>query len=51
MPNAILCEPNAAAIAAALRQIRPPEMPAQAASAAADWQRMAAKMLATLRQI
>ncbi len=51
MPNAILCEPNAVAIAAALRQIRPPEPPAPAASATADWQRMAEKMLETLTQI
>jgi len=49
-PGAILCEPNAAAIAAALQQIKPPATPA-ATSTAADWRRMAMKMLETLRQV
>jgi glycosyltransferase involved in cell wall biosynthesis len=51
LPNAILCAPNAAAIAAGLRQIKPPAIPAPITSAAADWRNMATKMLETLQLV
>lgn len=50
-PGAILCEPNAAAIAEALKQIKAPTKPASAISAEANWQTIAAKMLETLKKI
>jgi glycosyltransferase involved in cell wall biosynthesis len=47
-PGAILCEPNAAAIAAALQRIRPANPTVSAEPAAANWRSMAEKMLAAL---
>jgi glycosyltransferase involved in cell wall biosynthesis len=49
-PGAILCEPNAAAIAEALLQIKPPAMPASTQNAAANWREMAGEMVAALNQ-
>jgi glycosyltransferase involved in cell wall biosynthesis len=48
LPGAILCDPNAPAIAAALQRIKPAASPASAASVAANWNAMAARMLAAL---
>jgi len=47
-PGAILCAPDAPAIAAALQRIKPAASPASAASVAANWHAMAARMLAAL---
>lgn len=49
LPGAILCAPNAEAIAAALRRIKPAASPASAASVEAEWNAMAARMLEALR--
>ena len=46
--GAILCEPNAAAIAEALLQIKPPATPAFTQNAEANWREMATKMIETL---
>jgi glycosyltransferase involved in cell wall biosynthesis len=48
LESAILCEPDATAIAAALRRIGPSMRPAAAADAAASWASMAAAMRAEL---
>ncbi len=48
-PGAILCEPNAAAITEALRQIKP-SMPAYSPKPAADWRDMAQTILAALER-
>jgi glycosyltransferase involved in cell wall biosynthesis len=47
-PGAILCEPNAVAIAAALKQIKAPANPMPIENAAENWQKMGSKILQTL---
>ncbi len=48
--GAILCEPNAGAIAEALLQIKPPTTAAPARNAGANWQEMAARMIEVLQR-
>jgi len=48
LPGATLCEPNAKAIAEALRRIKPVKPWMRAEPVAANWQSMAEKMLAAL---
>ncbi len=49
-PGAILCEPNAAAIAEALLRIKPPATPAATENAQANWREMASRMVEILKQ-
>jgi glycosyltransferase involved in cell wall biosynthesis len=49
-PGAILCEPNAAAIAEALLQIKPPATPASTENAQSNWREMAGEMVEALIQ-
>jgi glycosyltransferase involved in cell wall biosynthesis len=48
-PGAILCEPNAAAIAEALLQIKPPTTAAPIQSADANWREMAARVIEAVK--
>ncbi len=50
IPGAVLCEPDAASIAEALLQIKPPAIQSLVRNAEADWREMAGRMVEALKK-